>query len=503
MRLPIAIACVVALHSTATAQQFVVAGPAELVAATKPLREHRAKQGLDVRVLDLASGRPQEVAAKLRDDVHARIDAAQAPGYLLLVGDIGPVPTLYRPGLRSHAEKYQLGAQRVPSDLGYVDIDDDGKPEWSCGRLPANTVAEVEAMVAKILAYEAPSDKAADWQCDVTLIANAGNFGAQIDRAIEHTVNQLFREDLSPWYRIRGVVGMETSPFYTAPDDFLRAVTRELNRGPFAAIYAGHGRRNSFASVQGKPVFRKRDVPELHGAHRSIVMAYACHIASFQHDCCLAEAMVRSPGGPVAVFAASEVSFPFGDLLLGHELMQTLSARKGELRIGDLIRKAKVTTLGDPTDPFHLRAEIVGNTLGLDERTRSGTRRYTSDLYHLLGDPALVLRLPREIVVALASGRAVKRGRPIEVVLTCRGEDGHHPSRVRVELCFDRGARKNAGLNADVLSSSEHAWDDSDELRVVIDGRGLRGRYAIVRVFAQDGADSWVGGLRFRFHGRR
>lgn len=469
------------------AQTFVVMLDESMLEAAKPLLAHREAQGLD-----LVTAVTDELDA---DDARALmrtlIESSREPGYLLIVGD-DTQPTLSRPGLRTYAEQYQVGAATIGSDLGFVDVDGDGKPEWSCGRIPVSTPAELEVVVRKILDYE--SAAGGTWQREVALIANAGDFGEFIDSMIENAVNQLFREELDPVFAMGGVVGLKSSPFHTRPEDFLDGVVSKFNQGPFAVVYAGHGHQTGFASVGGKPVLRNRHVPKLEGASRTLLFAYACHIARYRDGDCLGGVMLRHAGGPCAVFAAAGVSFPYGDVLLGHELMRAMRTSDGPVRVGDLVRKAKCALVEPGDNAYRKRADTLAGAAGLPADVRDGLRRYTSDLYHILGDPALVLQLPRRMTVRAPS--IVGRDKPFEVTIEML-ED--RPAMVVVELCVDRG-KPHDPERADVRVRREIEWSEEAPLTVSLDAANVAGRHASVRVFGIDGSGRGCGGgVRFRF----
>ena len=483
---------------------FLIAGQRELLLASEALCRRRAAQGLVVERYELApSGEAPAAALALRRHVHERIAASPLPGYLLLVGDseLGgfPLPSLRRPGLPTYREG-SPGAVEVWSDLGYVDPDDDGAPEWSCGRLPVRDAAALRSVIDKILAYEdplAPALERGSWQRELGMIATSGNFGALLDGAIEGAIAKLFREELDTRYELHQVVGLESSPYYVAPAEFHTAVLALLEEGPLAAIYAGHGQLGRFARFRGQPVLGIEDASQLRHASRTLLMAYACHIGGFPKSC-LGEALLAAPGGPCAVFAASEVSFPLGDILLGRELMQELGRAGAELRLGDLIRAAKCRLSAPPDDEFQRWAGAVAVGLGFEPAQRAGLCRYTSDLYHLLGDPAMRLSLPSSLTLEALPPAGPASG-PLRIRLSC--SSGTQPERVRVELCLDRGAvRDEQGAPAtDLLQAVELDWPAaSSVLETQFECELPKVRHLALRAFGHTREHTWAGGLRFR-----
>ena len=114
------------------------------------------------------------------------------------------------------------------SDDWFVDFDSNGVPELAIGRLPVRTVAESEAAVAKILAYEAEPDGA--WKQSVLMVADANDedfdfeqFSATLEGALpqEWTVEEIFR----------GQSGATTKTELLA----------KINEGQLLVNYSGHG----------------------------------------------------------------------------------------------------------------------------------------------------------------------------------------------------------------------------------------------------------------------
>ena len=116
--------------------------------AAAPLAGYRRSQGLDVRT---AGGpAPEAIAA-----------CQPRPAYILLLGDevrgdspdggaSWRLPAARRP---YHGWKDMHPAEFV-SDMALGDLDGDGLPDASVGRIPARSAAEVTAAVEKILCWE-------------------------------------------------------------------------------------------------------------------------------------------------------------------------------------------------------------------------------------------------------------------------------------------------------------------------------------------------------------
>ena len=118
-----------------------------------------------------------------------------APAYLTLVGDGHYNMKGFAPAINGTAPERippylafvdpWLG--EVPVDMRYGDLDGDGLPDVSVGRLAANSLADANTIVDKIVNYD-ETVRAADWQRRALFIADnddpAGNFPALSEEII-------------------------------------------------------------------------------------------------------------------------------------------------------------------------------------------------------------------------------------------------------------------------------------------------------------------------------
>jgi len=233
------------------ADQIIIA-PQHFFAALQPLVAQRQGQGLRVRLVDVDDIYPLFNGGVFHPEaIRAFVAYARAnwPGpavqYLFLVGDgnfnfkghnpatYGAfVPTLIPP-YREFADPTQGD---VPVDSRFGDVDGDGLPEVIVGRLPAQTVTEVAAYVAKVLAYEA--QPLADWQLHALLVADNGK---DYDEGFDSMLERL--RTLFPTAMTAQTVYMEDycPPSLTPCPAATNAVTQEWNAGAGLLAYAGHG----------------------------------------------------------------------------------------------------------------------------------------------------------------------------------------------------------------------------------------------------------------------
>jgi hypothetical protein len=282
-----------------------------------------------------------------------------SPRYVLLLGD----------ATYDFKNSLQTGVvNRVPprmvrtsylwtaSDPSYAMVNgDDLLPDLAIGRLPAATVAEVRAMVDKILAYEMAE---ADSDASVVLVADdadeAGDFEADADRLASGV---LTTKNPTKIYLSRLGAGATRS-----------AIQRSFDEGASLVSYIGHGGIHLWADEN---FFNTGDIAALvPQPQQPLLLTMNClngyfHFPYFDS---LAEALVKAEGkGAVAAFSPSGLSLN-GPANLYHEALLEELVRGSHRRLGDAILDAQ---------------EAYAETGAFPELLT---------IYHLIGDPALTLR---------------------------------------------------------------------------------------------------------------
>lgn len=228
-----------AWHAATSAFDYVVLARREYFEALRPLADLRARQGYRPAVIDIQDvydefsfGEKSPVAIR-RFLTRARASWQAAPRFLVLAGDAPMDPRDYA-GLGDFdliptklLPMSQI-ALETASDEWFADLNDDGLPGVAVGRLPVRTVAQAEAMVHKILAYETQAP--GPWTSDVTFVADdndAANDFEGATRAIEavlpagYAAHEVFRGTL------RTSAG--------------GALASEVSAGRLIVNYLGHG----------------------------------------------------------------------------------------------------------------------------------------------------------------------------------------------------------------------------------------------------------------------
>jgi hypothetical protein len=319
---------------------WLAIGPEALLPAVAPLVTARAVEGLPARAVAIedlyAQGPSGDVDPEVVRAFIARAHAQAGTRYVLLVGgdtydyldrlgtgSISHVPTFYRPThpLLRHG----------PTDLPYGDLDGDGQLDLALGRLPGRTLAEIERLVAKTLAYEAAAPAAAAFAADVP--GNGVDFGAISDGLIAR-LDPTFAGARPP-----------ADPIYLGPLDLAQgraALFGAINAGRSLVSYAGHASPQAW-TFSGLLSRADLDAGVLSNTRPFVGAQWGCWGAFFVDPAqsTLAHALlVDGSHGAAALFGATGLTETAADEAFAAELLPRLTAGGGA-RIGDAFREAQ------------------------------------------------------------------------------------------------------------------------------------------------------------------
>ncbi len=394
----------------------IVVCPQEFLPALKPLLAHRQIQGHRFGYLSSAS-EPDEIRAAIRQS--ARSGHLQS---VLLVGDAEPAAAL-DPRVRARCVPAHLARARVNVKFGseaeigtdnwYADLDDDDLPDLAIGRLPADSPQELSSIVRKILAYETQLDHG-PWRQRISFVAGVGGFGALTDSVIETATKKLLTDGIPPAYQTTMTFGSWRSPFCPDPRQFHNTTVARHNEGCLFWVYLGHGQSTSLDRVAvpgGRFHILDCDDCAKLKAEKSppVAIMLACYTAAYDRaEDCLAEEMLRSSGGPVAVYGGSRVTMPYAMAVMGSEMLGEYF-RSRPKTLGEVIKNAK-RRMALPADEKQglknanrVLLDGVASVISPARNMLDEERHEHLHLFNLLGDPLLTLSYPQEIKVEISA----------------------------------------------------------------------------------------------------
>lgn len=452
------------LHGTTNGADYIIISYGGFISHIMPLANFRATQGLRVKLVDaqdvydeFADGLPDPQA--IHDFLAYAYSnwQAPAPSYALLVGDGHFDPKGYCiasgacPGITTSPNTEFIPPYLLMVDPHQGETDADNRlvafntnnplPDMAIGRLPANSNADVDAMVAKILNYE-QNPPAGSWQTAVTFVAdqpdpNAGDFWAQSDLVASnptylpvppYTPNRIYY----------------TSPSYPDQTSAHQAVNQAIDDGTLIVNFSGHSFVNYWTNVQ---LLNTNDVGALTNGNKTpVVLEMTCLTGFFifPNEPSLAEAnVVRAGGGAVASWAASGEGVSTGHYLLDEGFFNAVM-QQGVYQIG-------------------LAAVLGKNNLWLNG---GGLAPDLLDTFQLFGDPAtrmIAAQADVSISKTVSSNGPLPLGSPITFQLTFANNGAGRAEKVVISDILPAGiinpSFTSTGVPVTLTGNKPYVWN--------------------------------------------
>lgn len=479
----VVVSCLAA--ATGFAADVVVVQSPVFDASLHPWVIDRQKSGLEVSLV-----RPDPDPNVVRDRI--REVANESSAYVVLVGSAptfgrrateGMIPTFELPTTISR----QFGSTpTLVSDAPYG-LSLGGELEMAVGRLPVRTAQELDVVVAKILASDHSTDFG-PWRSRLELVGGVGGFGMMIDMAIESVSRSIVTSALPASVRSGVLYGSPGHQFFPSERSFQDSVLDRFATGSRFWVYAGHGQVHALdrvpATAAGVPVLDHESASRLaSAAHPSVGLILACFSGAIDgpplpedpsspridrsadgsagsasglagSGDCLAAAMLRQPGGPVAIIAGSRVTMPYGNSTLSMRLIDAVYGHKSttlgqawretitSMRNGTPIdsptakmvdslaaivspaAKTRQFKVGDDkgdeleernSDDVDIQGDVRTAVMNPAERLAAEMSEHAM-LYNLLGDPTMKLFPAGNVLLETSLG--VDAGDPIELRIT-------------------------------------------------------------------------------------
>ncbi|MFG0330099.1 MAG: C25 family cysteine peptidase [Phycisphaerales bacterium] len=342
---------------------------------------------------------------------------------VLLLGDVEApdgslaIATWPKPNLIASLRSGDPMDERIVGDHDYQRLDDDDdRPDFLLGRVPARSNAEAIALLERIRRYENDTPRG-PWRRRMNFIASEPGFGF-VDGAIERAVELVLDTYTPAEFDLSMTYASSRSP-YCPPPARLAAITAErFTEGALLVAYVGHGH----ARMLDRLIWNRRafeifdfdafDANTVDGARFPILFLLACSTGAFDDPegaPSLAERLLFHDAGPVAIIAGSRPTHPYANGLYLKDLLDHLATERRPT-IG-AVYLAATRGLVDLDDDDRLMEFLSGPILRANGEfaTPATIRAAHLRLYNLLGDPALEIAYPAERLddLRVESGRLI------------------------------------------------------------------------------------------------
>lgn len=370
--------------------QYLVISHEDFTQPAQRLADYRQSQGLTTRVIDIQDiynqfnyGIFNPLAIK-RFLQYTFEQWAEPPQYAVLVGD-GTWNFKSSP-------RYNDLPVYMPPNLAWVDpwsgvidsanllaavVGDDILPDLLISRIPVNSAGELDAVVDKIISYEAAPRQ--DWQRNLLFIADNVPDPAGSGDFVQFSENIIADYPQPGFTPLRIYENDYGCPFSNACPQVNHAITSTLNQtGTLLVNYVGHGAINRWSN---ESILVPANIPSLaNGDRLPVILSMTCLDGHWYHPGVaptrlesLMEQMLRaSEKGMVASFSPTGFGVTTGHDWL-HRGFYNALFNQGVWRLGQL------------ADAARLSLYTTGSSLDLVQT------------FTVFGDPALGLKSPYKV----------------------------------------------------------------------------------------------------------
>ena len=428
--------------------------PPAFSTALQPWLDYRRQQGYRIQVVA-----PAATAVELKQQIAAVADqqaddAKHKLAHLVLVGDAfdrtaNPkhlIPTEY---VLSRAT-YKLGAEpEIATDNPFADLNGDGVPDISIGRIPVDSASELTQFIDRVIAYESGTAPTADaqWRTRLNLIAGVGGFGKIADQLIEQIAKKVITEMVPDSMQTSMTYGSWNSPYCPAPDRFSESAIERFNEGCLFWVYLGHGERCRLDQIhmpdESHSILDDAKVQQVNcRSGNPIAVFLACYTNAFDGDQdCLGELMLKQKNGPIATIGGSRVTMPAGMGLLSMAMLEEYFDGSAQT-LGEVVLKAK-RELSHGEQEFNGYRELIESLSATMLPGQAFEDECTDhiELMQLLGDPLLRVKRPERI--DLTAPNSATGGDTIRIAGEVANEINKASGPVQIRVSYQRDRIKH------------------------------------------------------------
>ena len=409
-------------------KDYLILSTPEFEEAVRRLADWKRTLGFGVHTRLRGDWTPERIKSAVKEVYRS----APSLYYLLIVGDHDDVPAEDMARTIVNNKGYAFDYRYVTDYYyGCVDGEGDVLADLYRGRLPVSTAMEAVTVVDKIIRYErnpvrdaafydmglhcayfedcfpdgtdGPGDGIEDKRFTLTS-EEVRNYmlskGKTVNRVyFAYDYNYSETDNYPPptfWNKGEFAWGdsipVELQRPYFAWDGDSADIVRYIDEGAFYVLYRGHGTDSTWV----QPHFTGDNILSLaNGDRLPVVFSINCETGSFQEDDCFAEVFLRKKGGgAVAVYAATEKSWPGYNDAMVIGMFDAIWPDPG-------VDSKLYNVLGMTTSPSRLRettrlGEILDQGLRRMEETwgqswkgNSISTQFTREIFHCFGDPGM------------------------------------------------------------------------------------------------------------------
>ncbi len=322
------------LSDPANAADLVIISYKDFLTASEAWADYRRNQGFTVKVVNV-----EEIydefnygvlsAEPIKSFLQMTYTTwAEAPGYVLLMGDTTTDPRNYRNlGFFAYVPTRLIDTifSETGSDEYLADFNGDGLAEMAIGRIAARNEATISTVFTKVQ----------NWETNFVDGLNRGFLFAhdRIDGYNFEALNGRLRDQLP--------AGTPATMVHRDEANAQANLVAAMNAGKFFTNYAGHGTSGAWAA---SAFFANSTIPQLNNVNNeSVYTMLTCLNGYFmlQSGNSLAESLVHATnGGAVAAWSSTGLTTPDVQELMATRFYNRLGSCQIE-RLGDLVLDAK------------------------------------------------------------------------------------------------------------------------------------------------------------------
>lgn len=409
-------------------KDYLILSTPEFEEAVRRLADWKRTLGFGVHTRLRGDWTPERIKSAVKEVYRS----APSLYYLLIVGDHDDVPAEDMARTIVNNKGYAFDYRYVTDYYyGCVDGEGDVLADLYRGRLPVSTAMEAVTVVDKIIRYErnpvrdaafydmglhcayfedcfpdgtdGPGDGIEDKRFTLTS-EEVRNYmlskGKTVNRVyFAYDYNYSETDNYPPptfWNKGEFAWGdsipVELQRPYFAWDGDSADIVRYIDEGAFYVLYRGHGTDSTWV----QPHFTGDNILSLaNGDRLPVVFSINCETGSFQEDDCFAEVFLRKKGGgAVAVYAATEKSWPGYNDAMVIDMFDAIWPDPGvDSKLYNFLgmttspsRLRETTRLGEILDQGLRRME---ETWGQSWKGNSISTQFTREIFHCFGDPGM------------------------------------------------------------------------------------------------------------------